>query len=150
MMGEILKEMGWARDTYMVSSKVYWGGDLPNQKGLSRKHIVEGCNASLKRMQVDYFDLYFCHRPDLHTPMEETVWSMHHLIEQGIRVKWIAATALVQLLQQARQELDLMGVMTKLDKYRVMIIDDIGYVKKTNSETQYCSNLSPTDTKVAV
>jgi DNA replication protein DnaC len=59
-----------------------------------------------------------------------------HLIEQGVRVKWLQATALVQLLQQARQELDLMGVMSKLDKYRVLIIDDIGYVKKTDSETQ--------------
>jgi len=59
-----------------------------------------------------------------------------HLIEQGIRVKWLQATALVQLLQQAKQALDLMGVMSKLDKYRVLIIDDIGYVKKTDSETQ--------------
>lgn len=59
-----------------------------------------------------------------------------HLIEQGVRVKWLQATALVQLLQQARQELDLMAVMSKLDKYRVLIIDDIGYVKKTDSETQ--------------
>ena len=59
-----------------------------------------------------------------------------HLIEQGVRVKWLQATALVQLLQQARQDLDLMGVMSKLDKYRVLIIDDIGYVKKTDSETQ--------------
>ena len=59
-----------------------------------------------------------------------------HLIEQGVRVKWLQATALLQLLQQARQELDLMGVMSKLDKYRVLIIDDIGYVKKTDSETQ--------------
>jgi DNA replication protein DnaC len=59
-----------------------------------------------------------------------------HLIEQGARVKWLQATALLQLLQQARQELDLMGVMSKLDKYRVLIIDDIGYVKKTDSETQ--------------
>jgi DNA replication protein DnaC len=59
-----------------------------------------------------------------------------HLIEQGIRVKWLQATALVQLLQQARQDLDLMGVMSKLDKYRALIIDDIGYVKKTDSETQ--------------
>lgn len=60
----------------------------------------------------------------------------HHLIEQGIRVKWIAATALVQHLQQAKKELDLMGAMTRLDKYRVIIIDDIGYVKKTDAETQ--------------
>lgn len=59
-----------------------------------------------------------------------------HLIEQGIRVKWMPATALVQLLQQAKKELDLMTAMTRLDKYRVMIIDDIGYVKKTDSETQ--------------
>jgi DNA replication protein DnaC len=59
-----------------------------------------------------------------------------HLIEQDVRVKWLQATALLQLLQQARQELDLMGVMSKLDKYRVLIIDDIGYVKKTDSETQ--------------
>jgi DNA replication protein DnaC len=59
-----------------------------------------------------------------------------HLIEQGIRVKWLQATALVQLLQHAKQELDLMGVMSKLDKYRVLVIDDIGYVKKTDSETQ--------------
>jgi DNA replication protein DnaC len=59
-----------------------------------------------------------------------------HLIEQGVRVKWLQATALLQLLQQAKQDLDLMGVMSKLDKYRVLIIDDIGYVKKTDSETQ--------------
>lgn len=58
-----------------------------------------------------------------------------HLIEQGIRVKWFPATSLVQLLQQAKRELDLMAVMSKLDKYRVLIIDDIGYVKKTDSET---------------
>lgn len=58
-----------------------------------------------------------------------------HLIEQGVRVKWLQATALVQLLQQAKQDLELMGVMSKLDKYRVLIIDDIGYVKKTDSET---------------
>jgi DNA replication protein DnaC len=59
-----------------------------------------------------------------------------HLIEQGTRVKWMPATALVQLLQQAKKELDLMAAMTRLDKYRVLIIDDIGYVKKTDSETQ--------------
>ena len=88
VMGKIIKELGWARDTYLVSSKVFWGGEIPNQKGLSRKHIVEGCNASLKRMQVEYFDLYFCHRPDIDTPMEETVWSMHNLIIQGKILYW--------------------------------------------------------------
>ena len=60
----------------------------------------------------------------------------HRLIEQGIKVKWMTATALVQQLQQAKKELDLMGEMSRLDKYRVLIIDDIGYVKKSDSETQ--------------
>lgn len=101
VMGEILKEMGWARDTYLVSSKVYWGGDLPNQEGLSRKHIIEGCNASLKRMQVDYLDLYFCHRPDLHTPMAETVWSMHNLIQQGKILYWGTSEWSAQEIQEA-------------------------------------------------
>jgi len=101
VMGDILKAMKWPRDSYLVSSKVYWGGDLPNQKGLSRKHIVEGCNASLKRMQVDYFDLYFCHRPDLHTPMEETVWSMHNLIQQGKILYWGTSEWTAQEIQEA-------------------------------------------------
>jgi DNA replication protein DnaC len=64
-----------------------------------------------------------------------------HLIEQGIRVKWLQAMALVQLLQQARQDLDVMGVMSKLDKYRVLIIDDIGYVKKKTQRRKFCLNL---------
>ncbi len=101
VMGDILKAMKWPRDTYLVSSKVYWGGDIPNQKGLSRKHIVEGCNASLKRMQLDYFDLYFCHRPDLHTPMEETVWSMHNLIQQGKILYWGTSEWTAQEIQEA-------------------------------------------------
>ena len=101
VMGDILKAMKWPRDSYLISSKVYWGGDLPNQKGLSRKHIVEGCNASLKRMQVDYFDLFFCHRPDLHTPIEETVWSMHNLIQQGKILYWGTSEWTAQEIQEA-------------------------------------------------
>jgi len=101
VMGEILKEMKWSRDSYLVSSKVYWGGDLPNQKGLSRKHIMEGCHASLKRMQVDYLDLFFCHRPDVHTPMEETVWSMHNLIQQGKILYWGTSEWTAQEIQEA-------------------------------------------------
>ena len=101
VMGKILKEMKWSRDSYLISSKVYWGGDLPNQKGLSRKHIVEGCNASLKRMDVDYFDLFFCHRPDLYTPMEETVWSMHNLIQQGKILYWGTSEWTAQEIQEA-------------------------------------------------
>lgn len=88
VMGKILKKMGWRRDTFVVSSKVFWGGDLPNQKGLSRKHVVEACHAALNRLQVDYLDLYFCHRPDYNTPVEETVWTMHNLIQQGKILYW--------------------------------------------------------------
>ncbi len=88
VMGKILKKKGWSRDTFVVSSKVFWGGDLPNQKGLGRKHVVEACHAALKRLQVDYLDLYFCHRPDYNTPVEETVWTMHNLIQQGKILYW--------------------------------------------------------------
>ena len=85
VMGEILKKMKWERSSYLVSSKVYFGsgGKKPNQTGLSRKHIFEGCHAALKRLQVDYLDLFFCHRPDKKTPIEETVWAMNHLMQQG-------------------------------------------------------------------
>ena len=81
VMGEVLKKANWNRDTFLVSSKAFWGGELPNQKGLSRKHLVEACHAAMKRLQVDYLDFYFCHRPDKNTPMEETVWAMNHLIQ---------------------------------------------------------------------
>ena len=88
IMGQVLKKTGWGRDTYCVSSKVYWGGDLPTQRGLSRKHIHDACHAALKRLQVDYLDLFFCHRPDLETPIEETVRAMHNLIRQGKVLYW--------------------------------------------------------------
>lgn len=88
VMGNILKKMGWERSTYVVSSKVFWGGKLPNQSGLSRKHVFEACHKALKRLQVDYLDLYFCHRPDRNTPVEETVRAMHDLIAQGKVLYW--------------------------------------------------------------
>jgi voltage-dependent potassium channel beta subunit len=88
VMGDILKKSGWRRDTFVVSSKVFWGGDLPNQEGLSRKHVFEACHAALRRLQVDYLDLYFCHRPDPNTPIEETVRAMSDLIAQGKVLYW--------------------------------------------------------------
>tara|TARA_B110000046_G_scaffold30260_2_gene31959 strand:+ start:4732 stop:5709 length:978 start_codon:yes stop_codon:yes gene_type:complete len=101
VMGEILKNTGWNRDSYLVSSKVFWGGELPNQKGLSRKHVTEACHAALKRLQVDYLDFYFCHRPDKNTPMEETVWTMHTLIEQGKVLYWGTSEWSAQEVQEA-------------------------------------------------
>ena len=88
VMGNILKKMNWDRSTFVVSSKVFWGGKLPNQIGLSRKHILEACAEALKRLQVDYLDLYFCHRPDKNTPMEETVRAMSDLVQQGKILYW--------------------------------------------------------------
>ncbi len=91
IMGKALKDLGWARDSYCVSSKVYFGSaknPTPTQKGLSRKHVFEACHQALQRLQVDYLDLYFCHRPDPETPIEETVWAMHNLIQQGKVLYW--------------------------------------------------------------
>ena len=88
VMGNILKKKRWPRDSFVVSSKVFWGGDRPNQEGLSRKHVIEACHAALRRLQVDYLDLYFCHRPDPDTPIEETVRAMSDLIAQGKVLYW--------------------------------------------------------------
>ena len=88
IMGQALKKLGLPRDTYCLSSKVFWGGELPTQRGLSAKHIHDACNAALQRMQVDYLDLFFCHRPDPDTPIDETVRAMHSLILQGKIIYW--------------------------------------------------------------
>ena len=92
MMGRVLKMKNWDRTSFTVSSKVFFGiqgKDIkPNQNGLSRKHVIEACEAALKRLQVDYLDLYFCHRPDKNTPIEETVWAMNTLIQQGKILYW--------------------------------------------------------------
>lgn len=103
VMGNILKKMGWSRDTFVVSSKVFFGagGKLPNQTGLSRKHVFEACHAALKRLQVEYLDLYFCHRPDKNTPIEETVWAMNDLIRQGKVLYWGTSEWSAQEIQEA-------------------------------------------------
>ena len=88
VMGSIFKKLGWARESIVVSSKVFWGGDGPNDKGLSRKHVSEACRKSLKRLQLDYLDLFFCHRPDPNTPIEETVRAMDDLVHQGKILYW--------------------------------------------------------------
>jgi len=100
-MGRVLKKAGWGRDTYCVSSKAYWGGDLPTQRGLSRKHLHDACHAALRRLQVDYLDLFFCHRPDLETPIEETVRAMDDLIRQGKVLYWGTSEWTAQQIQQA-------------------------------------------------
>jgi voltage-dependent potassium channel beta subunit len=88
VMGNVIRKLGWRRESIVVSSKVFWGGEGPNDEGLSRKHIIEACRNSLKRLRLDYLDLYFCHRPDPNTPIEETVWAMNHLLDQGLILYW--------------------------------------------------------------
>jgi voltage-dependent potassium channel beta subunit len=106
VMGKILKKMNWERSSYVVSSKVFWGGKLPNQIGLSRKHVLEACDAALKRLQVDYLDLYFAHRPDKNTPMAETVWAMNHLIQQGKIMYWGTSEWSAQEIMEAHAVAD--------------------------------------------
>ncbi|MBC8076336.1 MAG: aldo/keto reductase [Chloroflexales bacterium] len=88
VMGNVIKEMGWRRESLVVSTKIFWGGDGPNDTGLSYKHVVEGVNSALKRLQLDYVDLVFCHRPDPNTPIEETVRAMDLVIRQGKAFYW--------------------------------------------------------------
>jgi voltage-dependent potassium channel beta subunit len=88
VMGNVIRRAGWKRSDLVISTKIFWGGKGPNDRGLSRKHIIEGVNASLQRLQLDYVDLLFCHRPDPDTPIEETVRAMNHVIDQGKAFYW--------------------------------------------------------------
>jgi voltage-dependent potassium channel beta subunit len=88
VMGNVLKKMGWPRTSYVVSTKIFWGGDGPNDTGLSHKHIIEGVNNSLRRFQLDYVDLVYAHRPDRNTPIEETVRAFDQVIRQGKAFYW--------------------------------------------------------------
>ena len=88
VMGKVIKKAGWKRSDLVISTKIFWGGRGPNDSGLSRKHVIEGTLASLERLQLEYVDLIFCHRADIHTPIEETVRAMSYLIDQGKAFYW--------------------------------------------------------------
>jgi len=90
VMGAALKKLGWRRGSYIVTTKIYWGlHDNVNEKNtLNRKRLIEGINGSLERLQLDYVDVLYCHRPDKNTPIEETVWAMHNIIEWGKAMYW--------------------------------------------------------------
>ncbi len=88
VMGNVIKKLGWRRESVVVSTKIFWGGDGPNDTGLSHKHVIEGVNNALRRLQMDYVDLVFCHRPDPNTPIEETVRAMDIVIKQGKAFYW--------------------------------------------------------------
>lgn len=107
-MGRVFKQQNWPRDTYILSSKVIQVGDRPTQRGLSRKHLVEACDAALQRMHVEYLDLFFCHRPDPKTPLEEIVHTMNELIQRGKIFYWgtseFSATDLTALYEIAARD----------------------------------------------
>jgi voltage-dependent potassium channel beta subunit len=90
VMGDALKQLKWRRSSYLVSTKVYWGLDdgVNERNTLNRKRLIEAINGSLERLQLDYVDLLYCHRPDRTTPIEETVWAMHNIIEWGKAFYW--------------------------------------------------------------
>ena len=90
VMGAALKKLGWHRGSYLVSTKLFWGlHEGPNQQNtLNRKYLIEAIDGSLKRLDLEYVDLLFCHRPDPTTPIEETVWAMHNIIERGKALYW--------------------------------------------------------------
>jgi len=124
LMGDILKKKNWDRTSYVISSKVFFGDGRkkPNQTGLSRKHIMEACHASLKRFKTDYIDLYFCHRPDKNTPMEETVRTMNTLIQQGKILYWGTSEWSAQEIMQAHmvsKDLGLEGPVMEQPQYNM-------------------------------
>lgn len=130
VMGNILAKQNWDRTSYLVSSKVFFGdgGKKPNQTGLSRKHIFEACHAALKRLQVDYLDLFFCHRPDKQTPMEETVWAMNHLIQQGKILYWGTSEWSAQEIMEAHmvaRQLNLIGPTMEQPQYNMFHRDKV-------------------------
>ncbi|MCX8021080.1 MAG: aldo/keto reductase [Chitinophagaceae bacterium] len=126
MMGRILKRKNWDRTSYVVSSKAYFGWrgkeNKPNQTGLSRKHLVEACHEALQRLQLDYLDLFFCHRPDKTTPIEETVWTMHNLIQQGKILYWgTSEWSGVEIMEAHRvaQQYGLIGPVVEQPQYNL-------------------------------
>eukprot|EP00884_Botryococcus_braunii_P014534 jgi/Botrbrau1/23081/Bobra.0243s0022.1 len=122
VMGQAIKELGWDRKDYVLCTKLFWGGDGPNDKGLSRKHIIEGTRACLKRLQVEYVDVILAHRPDIQTPIEETVRAFNFLIEQGLAFYWGTSEWSAQQITEAwsvAERLNLIGPVADQVQYNL-------------------------------
>lgn len=136
VMGEAIRKFGWRRCDIVISTKIYWGADTnsshpskaQNCVGLSRKHIIEGVDASLKRLGLDYVDLIYAHRPDKLTPMEETVRAFNHVINQGKAFYWGTSEWSAEEIQDAWRIADKLGligpVVSGLVLYCKMVILD--------------------------
>ncbi|MFM9908935.1 MAG: potassium channel beta subunit family protein [Chitinophagaceae bacterium] len=126
MMGRVLKKKNWDRTSYIVSSKAFFGwrgkDNKPNQTGLSRKHLFEACNEALQRLQLEYLDLYFCHRPDTSVPIEEVVWTMHNLILQEKILYWGTSqwsAAEIMEAHRVAQQYGLIGPVMEQPQYNM-------------------------------
>jgi voltage-dependent potassium channel beta subunit len=126
MMGRVLKKKNWDRSSYTVSSKAYFGwrgeNNKPNQTGLSRKHLTEACHEALERLQLSYLDIFYCHRPDRNVPVEEVVWTMNILIQQGKILYWgtseWAASEIMEAHMIAKQN-NLIGPVVEQPEYNL-------------------------------
>ncbi len=132
VMGKLLNKLAWPRDTWLVSSKVFFGSapqpQKPNQYGLSRKHVFEACHAALRRLQVDYLDFFFCHRPDPETPIEETVRVMSDLIAQGKVLYWGTSEWSAQQIMEAyavARQFDLVPPTMEQPQYNLLVRDRV-------------------------
>jgi len=126
MMGRVIKKKKWDRSSFLVSSKVFWGwrgkDNKPNQTGLNRKHVIEACNEALVRLQVDYLDIYLCHRPDKQVPISETVFAMNTLIQHGKILYWgTSEWSGVEIMEAHRvaAEFKLIGPITEQPQYNM-------------------------------
>ena len=126
MMGRVLKAKKWDRTSYTISSKAFFGwrgkGNKPNQTGLSRKHLTEACHEALQRLQTDYLDLFFCHRPDKNVPIEEVVHTMNTLIQQGKILYWgTSEWTGVEIMEahRAAQQYHLIGPSVEQPQYNL-------------------------------
>ncbi|PIN17719.1 Voltage-gated shaker-like K+ channel, subunit beta/KCNAB [Handroanthus impetiginosus] len=123
IMGQAIKELGWKRSDIVVSTKIFWGGPGPNDKGLSRKHIIERTKNSLKRLDMDYVDVIYCHRPDISTPIEETVRAMNYVIDKGWAYYWGTSEWSAQQIAEAwgvAERLDLVGPIVAQPVYNLL------------------------------
>ncbi|KAK5077994.1 hypothetical protein LTS08_003164 [Lithohypha guttulata] len=127
VMGQAIKKYGWKRNDLVISTKINWGGAFGNNPvnngGLSRKHLIEGTNAALERLQLDYVDLLYCHRPDRNTPMEETVRAMNYLINTGKAFYWGTSewnSEEIAMAWACAERLNLIGPVMEQPQYNLL------------------------------
>lgn len=128
IMGNAISALGLSRDAYILSSKVFWGGEKPTQLGLSAKHVRDACDQALTRLKVTYLDLFYCHRPDPDTPILETVRAMNHLITQGKVIYWGTSEWSVSQILEAHKlahQHNLIGPVVEQPQYNMLVRDRV-------------------------